>query len=53
VFQVEARAMTYHQKEAVVSEVIQGVAWRITSDEGAALEGTDLAFFPLGFFSYK
>ena len=51
VFQVEARAMKSLQKEAVVTEGAQGAAWRMVSDEGAALKGTDLAPFPLGFFN--
>jgi uncharacterized OsmC-like protein len=48
---VEARQMAGHQKEAVVSEGAQGSAWRLTSDEGKHLKGSDLAPFPLGFFN--
>lgn len=51
VFKVEARQMAHHQKEAVVTEGEAGSAWRLTSDEGAHLRGTDLAPFPLGFFN--
>jgi uncharacterized OsmC-like protein len=51
VFRVEARQMAGHQKEAVVTEGTGGSAWRLTSDEGKALHGTDLAPFPLGFFN--
>lgn len=51
VFKVEARAMGGHQKEAVVTEGDTGSAWRLVSDEGAGLNGTDLAPFPLGFFN--
>jgi uncharacterized OsmC-like protein len=51
VFTVEARQMAHHQKEAVVSEGATGSAWRITSDEGRHLSGTDLAPFPLGVFN--
>lgn len=51
VFKVEARAMGGHQKEAVVTEGDTGSAWRLASDEGAGLNGTDLAPFPLGFFN--
>ena len=51
VFKVQARQMAGHQKEAVVSEGADGSAWRLTSDEGAHLRGTDLAPFPLGFFN--
>jgi uncharacterized OsmC-like protein len=48
---VEARQMAGHQKEAVVTEGDGGTAWRLTSDEGVHLKGTDLAPFPLGFFN--
>ncbi len=51
VFKVEARAMGGHQKEAVVTEGDTGSTWRVVSDEGAGLHGTDLAPFPLGFFN--
>lgn len=48
---VEARQMTGHQKEAVVTEGRSGASWRLPSDEGLHLNGTDLAPFPLGFFN--
>lgn len=48
---VEARQLAGHQKEAVVTEGSEGSAWRLTSDEGKHLRGTDLAPFPLGFFN--
>lgn len=48
---VEARQMAGHQKEAVVTEGADGSSWRLTSDEGKHLRGTDLAPFPLGFFN--
>ena len=48
---VEARQMAGHQKEAVVTEGAGGSAWRLASDEGRHLKGTDLAPFPLGFFN--
>jgi uncharacterized OsmC-like protein len=51
VIKVEARQMAGHQKEAVVTEGADGSAWRLTSDEGKHLRGTDLAPFPLGFFN--
>jgi hypothetical protein len=51
VITVEARQMAGHQKEAVVTAGVQGSAWRLTSDEGRHLKGTDLAPFPLGFFN--
>lgn len=51
VIKVEARQMAGHQKEAVVTEGADGNAWRLSSDEGKHLRGTDLAPFPLGFFN--
>jgi uncharacterized OsmC-like protein len=51
VIKVEARQMAGHQKEAVVTERADASAWRLTSDEGKHLRGTDLAPFPLGFFN--
>jgi len=50
-FITQARAMGGHQKEAVVTEGQQGSSWRMVSDEGPALKGTDLAPFPLGYMS--
>ena len=41
----------HHQKEAVVEEGQGGPTWRMASDEGVHLKGTDLAPFPLGFFN--
>lgn len=43
VFITHARAMGGHQKEAVVKEGQAGSSWRMVSDEGPALKGTDLA----------
>ena len=40
-----------HQKEAIVYEGAGGPRWRLVSDEGKHLGGTDLAPFPLGFFN--
>ncbi len=51
VFQVEARQIGFHLKEAVVTEGAEGCAWRMLSDEGTFMKGTDLAPFPLGFFN--
>ncbi|MGB8433839.1 MAG: hypothetical protein WCE38_06260, partial [Burkholderiales bacterium] len=51
VFKVEARQLAGHQKEAVVTEGASGSSWRIVSDEGRHLKGTDLAPFPLGYFN--
>ncbi len=48
---VECRAMGDHQKESIVTEGIHGAQWRMTSDEGPYLQGTDHAPFPLGFFN--
>jgi uncharacterized OsmC-like protein len=52
---VEARQLAGHQKEAVVTEGADASTstsvWRLTSDEGKHLRGTDLAPFPLGFFN--
>jgi aerobic-type carbon monoxide dehydrogenase small subunit (CoxS/CutS family)/uncharacterized OsmC-like protein len=47
---VEARALEGMQKEALV-RVGDGPAWRMVSDEGPYLKGTDLAPFPLAFFT--
>ncbi len=46
----EVRALEGMQKEAVVW-LGPGPAWRLVSDEGPYLNGTDLAPFPLGFFA--
>lgn len=51
VLRVEARAMGGHQKEAVITEGEGAGSWRVVSDEGPILGGSDLAPFPLGFFS--
>lgn len=48
---VEARQLGHHYKEAIVQEGSAGSSWRMTSDEGSYLGGTDLAPFPLGFFN--
>lgn len=48
---LEARMLSGHRKEAVVQEGEGGPAWRLESDEGLALKGTDLAPFPLGYFN--
>ncbi len=47
----EARMLAGHQKECVVHEGAEGSVWRLVSDEGAQLKGTDLAPFPLGFYN--
>lgn len=51
VYRVEARKIFGHQKELVVTEGEGGSAWRLTSDEGPNLKGTDLAPFPLAFWN--
>lgn len=49
---VEVRALEGMQKEAIVYQVNpSGSAWRLVSDEGPYLNGTDLAPFPLAFFT--
>ncbi len=46
-----ARALEGMQKEAIVHNGFTNSAWRMVSDEGPWLNGTDLSSFPLGFFS--
>lgn len=46
-----ARALDGMQKEALVREEPGGAIWRMVSDEGPYLNGTDLAPFPLAFFT--
>ncbi|MCH7562531.1 MAG: OsmC family protein [Gemmatimonadetes bacterium] len=46
----EVRAFEGMQKEAVVT-LDSGARWRMVSDEGPYLNGTDLAPFPLAFFA--
>jgi len=51
-FRTDVRALTGMQKEAVVWPLGgDRRGWRMFSDEGPYLNGTDLAPFPLGFFS--
>ncbi len=47
----EVRHVGHHQKEAVVEEGHGGPLWRLASDEGVHLKGTDLAPFPLGYYN--
>ena len=47
---VEVRSLPGMQKEAIVSSAQSGT-WRLVSDEGPYLDGTDLAPFPLAFYS--
>jgi uncharacterized OsmC-like protein len=53
---VKSRSLEGMQKEALVHTGATGAAgasttWRLTSDEGPYLNGTDLAPFPLAFFT--
>lgn len=50
-FRTEIRALEGMQKEAVVYDPASGDVWRLVSDEGPYLNGTDLAPFPLGFYT--
>jgi uncharacterized OsmC-like protein len=47
----EVRALEGMQKEAIVHYGPTGTAWRMVSDEGPYLNGTDLAPFPLAFYT--
>jgi uncharacterized OsmC-like protein len=47
----EVRALEGMQKEAIVHYGPTGRAWRMVSDEGPYLNGTDLAPFPLAFYT--
>lgn len=46
-----ARALEGMQKEALVRDGPDGTVWRLVCDEGPYLNGTDLAPFPLAFFT--
>ncbi len=46
-----ARTLEGMQKEAVIQYGPTGAVWRVVSDEGPWLNGTDLAPFPLAFFA--
>lgn len=47
----EVCALTGMQKEALVYYGPSGTVWRMVSDEGPYLNGTDLAPFPLAFYT--
>lgn len=47
----EVRALNGMQKEALIHNGPTGTTWRMVSDEGPYLNGTDLAPFPLAFFA--
>ncbi|MEM8857653.1 MAG: OsmC family peroxiredoxin, partial [Chloroflexota bacterium] len=47
----ELRAFAGMQKEALVYDSQSGVQWRMVCDEGPYLNGTDLAPFPLAFYT--
>ena len=46
-----ARALAGMQKEALATSSPNGCTWRMACDEGPYLNGTDLAPFPLAFFT--
>ena len=46
-----ARPLAGMQKEAIIQYRPGGVVWRVVCDEGPWLNGTDLAPFPLAFFT--
>jgi hypothetical protein len=48
---VEARALEGMQKEALIHHGPTHTTWRMVSDEGPYLNGTDLAPFPLAFYA--
>ncbi len=48
---VEAAITGGHQKEALVHPASAGAVWRLASDEGAYLRGTDLAPAPLMYWA--
>jgi uncharacterized OsmC-like protein len=50
IIKVEACHLLGHQREAILTEG-SGTSWRLTSDEGLHLKGTDLAPFPFGYFN--
>ncbi len=50
-YRTATRALAGMQKEALVSDSGSGSCWRVVCDEGPWLSGTDLAPFPLGFFT--
>jgi uncharacterized OsmC-like protein len=47
----EIRSLEGMQKEAMVHDGPSGTVWRMVSDEGPYLNGTDLAPFPLAFYT--
>ena len=47
----EVRALEGMQKEALVYYTPAQTVWRMVSDEGPYLNGTDLAPFPLAFYT--
>jgi len=50
-YRTATRALQGMQKEAIVSCANSATTWRMVCDEGPWLNGTDLAPFPLGFFT--
>ncbi|MBI4274544.1 MAG: OsmC family protein [Rhizobiales bacterium] len=51
VVRTRTRSLEGMQKEALVQYGPTGTVWRMVSDEGPYLNGTDLAPFPLAFFT--
>ena len=49
--QCRLRALVGMQKEALVHNSTTGIEWRMVCDEGPYLNGTDLAPFPLAFYT--
>lgn len=49
--QCRLRALVGMQKEALVHNSATGIEWRMVCDEGPYLNGTDLAPFPLAFYT--
>ena len=47
----QLRALVGMQKEALVHNSVSGLQWRMVCDEGPYLNGTDLAPFPLAFYT--
>lgn len=45
------RSLSHMQKEAIVRSSRTGIAWRLASDEGAYLDGLDVAPCPLSFLT--
>ncbi len=51
VYRADAWQRGGHKREAIIGEGAAGPAWRLASDEGLHMKGTDLAPFPFGYFN--